>query len=64
MKLQATVNATAGAHTIHIVIVEQASSPNQYFASGAVSTPQRILDLAPVEGLLKTGEALEFRISL
>jgi len=46
------------------VIVEQTSSPNPYVAIGSVSTPQRILDLAPVQGLLQTGEALELRVDL
>ena len=57
-----TVSATRGAHIIRIVILDQASSPNPYLATGAVTTMTRVLDLAPVQGVLATGEALEFRV--
>ena len=53
-----------GAHTIGFLVVDQASSPNPYFASGSVSLPEKILDLARVEKLLATGETLEVHISI
>lgn len=62
--MKATVTAAPGPHTIRLVVADQASSPNQYFAIGSVTMPLRIYDLAPVEGLVKTGEALEFRVEL
>ncbi len=63
--LDSTVRGIArGEHTISVVIADQASSPNPYTVGGAVTLPDRILDLAPREGLLATGEALTFRISV
>ena len=58
--LDATVNAAQGSHRIAIVIVDQASSPNPYFAGGAITTPMKIVDLAPLQRVLATGESLEF----
>ena len=64
VSLRATVNAFPGPHTIRLVVTDQASSPNQYFAIGSITKPLAIYDLAPIEGLVKTGEALEFRVVL
>ena len=64
VQIQAMVDAGPGSHTIRIVIVDQASTPNPYTAGGSISTPAKILDLAPVQGLLNTGEALEFHVTL
>ena len=64
VQLQATVDAGPGSHTIRVIIVDQASSPNPYSAGGSISTPLKILDLAQVQGVLQTGEALEFRVTL
>ena len=62
--LEATLSGVSrGPHTIRVVIVEQASSPNPYIAAGAIVTPDRVIELAPVEGNLRTGEALEIRVS-
>lgn len=62
--LDATVRGlTRGQHVLRVVIVDQTSSPNLYIAAGAVITTDRILDLAPVQGTLKTGEALEMRVT-
>jgi WD40 repeat protein len=62
--LKATVIAAPGPHSIRLVVADQASSPNKYFASGSITTTFRIFDLAPVQGLVKTGEGLEFRVAL
>src|SRR6266540_1480939 len=57
--LDTTVTGVArGPHTLTVVVVQQASSPNAYFAAGAIATQDRILDLAPVQGVLATGEGL------
>ena len=64
VSLEGLVSANRGPHTVRLVIVDQASSPNQYFGSGAVTAPGRILDLVPVQGVLATGQALEFRFTL
>jgi hypothetical protein len=48
---------------LRIVVVEQASSPNPYIASGSIETSNIIRDLAPAQGVLKTGEALEMQVS-
>jgi hypothetical protein len=64
VRLQANVEGASGQHTIRLVIVEQLSTPNPYFGSGAVTTLTRVMDLAPVQGTLATGEALEFKFSL
>lgn len=62
--LDTTVNGVErGSHTLKVVIVRQASSPNSYFAAGAVATQDRILDLAPVQGVLATGESLEIKVN-
>ena len=53
-----------GSHSMKVVILQQASTPNPYSAGGSVATPERILDLATVEAVLATGESLEFRMSL
>lgn len=53
-----------GEHTISAVIVEQASSPNPYIVSGAVTLPDRILDLASTQAVLATGESITLRISV
>jgi len=58
----ATVSAMQGSHIIRIVIVDQSSSPNPYVATGAVTTMTKVLDLAPVQGVVATGQALEFRV--
>jgi hypothetical protein len=64
VSIKGTVTADPGLHVIRLVIDDQASSPNQYFAIGSVTMPLKIFDLAPVQGQLKTGEALEFRVEL
>jgi hypothetical protein len=65
MLLEGTVSgAGRGMHTMRIVILQQASTPNSYSAGGSVSTADRILDLAPVEGIVATGQSLEFHITL
>jgi len=56
--------AGRGMHTLAVVIVQQASTPNNYFAAGSVATEDRILDLAPVAGSVATGQSLEFHITL
>ena len=62
--LEGTVNGIrTGNHVLRIVVVEQASSPNPYIASGSIQTNNRILDLAPAHGLLKTGDAIEMQVS-
>ncbi len=63
--LDAVVNGvTAGPHVIKVVIDRQATSPTGYRVGGSVSTADRILDLAPVERVLSTGEAVELNVSL
>jgi hypothetical protein len=64
MTIKATVTAAPGAHIIRLVVSDQASSPNPYRAIGSITTPTRIYDLVAVEGLVRTGEALEFRVQL
>lgn len=62
--LDATVrNVERGSHVLRVVIVEQASSPNPYIVAGAIITPNAILDLAPVQGNLATGEGIEIRVT-
>jgi len=53
-----------GPHVLKIEIMQQASTPNPYAAGGAVATQERILDLAPVQGVLATGDSLEIRFNL
>jgi len=63
--LEGTVSGVRrGSHSMKVVVLQQASTPSGYTAGGAVATQERILDLAPVQGLLATGESLEFRINL
>lgn len=50
-----------GEHTIRVFVLDQASSPTRYVVGGAVTTSDRILDLASVEGLIATGDAVEFK---
>ena len=64
VSLEGLVSANKGSHTVRLVIIDQASSPNRYFGSGAVTAPGRILDLVPVQDVLATGQALEFRFIL
>ena len=64
VEIKATVTAARGPHLIQLVVADQASSPNPYRAMGSITTPTRIYDLVPVEGLVKTGEALEIRVVL
>jgi hypothetical protein len=62
VSLEAHVNGLSrGPPTLEVVVPQQASFPNEYFASGSVSTPDRILDLAIFKKVLATGEALEIR---
>jgi hypothetical protein len=62
--LEATVSGVrSGNHILRIVVVEQASSPNPYIASGSIETSNIIRDLAPAQGMLKTGDALEMHVS-
>ena len=56
-------NVSRGTHTLRVVILQQATSPNIYVMAGAIIAPDRILELAPVTGLLATGEALETRVT-
>lgn len=64
MTLEATVSGVrSGNHILRIVVIDQASSPNPYIASGSIQTNNKILDLAPAQGVLKTGEALEMQVS-
>ena len=58
-----TVQTTAGAHVIGVVIAEQASTPNRYILSGSITLPAKILDLAPVQRDLATGEVIELRVT-
>src|SRR5688500_17212464 len=44
VSLEGLVSANKGPHVVRLVILEQASSPNQYYGSGAVTAPGRILD--------------------
>jgi hypothetical protein len=53
-----------GEHTIRVVIVDQASSPNSHTVGSAVTLPDRIMDLAPLQGLVATGESLSIRITV
>jgi hypothetical protein len=62
--LEATVDATRGAHTIRLVVVDQATSGNIYFGSGSITLPDKILDLVNVSKVLATGEALEFNVNI
>ena len=64
LTIKGTVNAASGPHIIGLIIADQASSPNEYRAIGSITTPTRIYDLAPVEASVKTGEALEIRVTL
>jgi len=58
-----TTARLSGNHVLRIVVVEQASSPNPYIASGSIETSNIIRDLAPAQGMLKTGDALEMHVS-
>lgn len=62
--LDATVrNVARGSHVLRVVIVEQATSPNPYIVAGAIITPNAVLDLAPAQGTLATGEGIEIRVT-
>jgi hypothetical protein len=62
--LKADVEVTKGFHTIGLVVVEQASSPNRYFATGSVTMPGRVLDLIDVDDMLTTGQSLQIRVEM
>ena len=65
VRFDSTVSGVArGEHTIAVTIVDQASSPNPYMVGGSVTLPDRIMDLAPAQGVLATGESISLRISV
>ena len=63
-RFEANVDASAGRHVIRLVVLEQADSPYTYFGSGAITLPTKVLDLARVQRMLATGEAIEFNVDL
>lgn len=64
LTIKGSVPAAPGPHVIGLVVVDQASSPNNYRAIGSITTRTTIYDLAPVEASVTTGQALEIRVIL